>query len=119
MGSLLIVDDDKDALKNLEKYFTIAGYQVKTATDGFEALTILRDHKFQLLVTDLVMPNIDGLELIVTVSKEFPDMKIIAVTGFTDRISDLTIAAMTEAVFLKPLDLSKLENSIKVSLRGY
>ncbi len=120
-GSLLIVEDDEDALKNLEKYFSLVGYQVKTATDGLDALNVLRNknNEFQLLITDLVMPNIDGVELIATVTKEFPDMKIIAVTGFADRIGDLSIAAKTEAIFLKPLDLSKLENSVKTTLREY
>ncbi len=120
-GSLLIVEDDKDALKNIEKYFSLVGYQVKTATDGLDALRVLKDknNDFQILITDLVMPNIDGIELISTVTKEFPDIKIIAITGFADRIGDLSIAAKTEAIFLKPLDLSRLENSVKTILREY
>ncbi|MBU1344534.1 MAG: response regulator [Proteobacteria bacterium] len=119
--SLLIVEDDKAALTNLDKFFTLMGYQVKTAVDGLAALKVLRDkgNNFHLLITDLVMPNISGVALITSVKKEFPDMKIIAVTGYGEQISDLALAAEAEAVFLKPLDLSKLENSVNNLLREY
>lgn len=113
--SLLIVEDDTDALAHLEKFFTLTGYNVRTATDGLAALTILRDknNSFQLLITDLVMPNISGMALITTVKNEFPDIKIIAITGHGEQIGDLALAAEAEAVFLKPLDLPGLEAFIE------
>ncbi len=113
-NSLLIVEDDENALTKLDRYFTLEGYQVKTATDGLAALNVLRNesNSFQLIITDLVMPNISGVALITTVKEEFPDMKIIAVTGFGEEISELALAAKAEAVLLKPLDLPKLEDLI-------
>ncbi len=112
--SLLIVEDDEAALTNLEKFFTLIGYQVMTASDGLKALNILRDTQnyFQVLITDLVMPNISGVELITAIKEEFPDISIIAITGFGDQIADLALAAQAQAVFLKPLDLNKLEGFI-------
>jgi CheY-like chemotaxis protein len=112
--SLLIVEDDENALKHLDKFFTLMGYQVKTAPDGLAALKILQDkNNTQILITDLVMPNISGVALITTVKQEFPDIRIIAMTGFGEQIGDLALAAEAEAVFLKPLDLSRLEVFIR------
>ena len=112
--SLLIVEDDEAALTNLEKFFTLIGYQVMTASDGLKALNILRDTQnyFPVIITDLVMPNISGVALITKVKEEFPDIAIIAITGFGDQIAHLALAAQARAVFLKPLDLNKLEGFI-------
>ena len=111
---LLIVDDNEDILSTFYEFFNSMGYEVKTAIDGFAALKILRDKSnfFDCLITDLVMPNISGVGLISIVKKEYPDLKIIAMTGYGDQPGALASEAEADIVLFKPIDLFKIENTV-------
>lgn len=111
---LLIVDDNEDILSTFYEFFNSMGYEVKTAVDGFAALKILRDKSnfFDCLITDLVMPNISGVGLISIVKKEYPHLKIIAMTGYGDQPGALASEAEADVVLFKPIDLFKIENTV-------
>ena len=111
---LLIVDDNEDILSTFYEFFNSLGYEVKTAVDGFAALKILRDKPdyFDCLITDLVMPNISGVGLISIVKKEFPGLKIIAMTGYGDQPGALASEAEADLVLFKPIDLFKIEEKV-------
>ncbi len=111
---LLIVDDNEDILSTFYEFFNSMGYQVKTAVDGFAALKLLRDKSnfFDCLITDLVMPNISGVGLISIVKKEYPHLKIIAMTGYGDQPGALASEAEADVVLFKPVDLFKIENMV-------
>ncbi|WDP88273.1 MAG: response regulator [Desulfobacter sp.] len=111
---LLIVDDNEDILSTFYEFFNSLGYEVKTAVDGFAALKILRDKPdhFDCLITDLVMPNISGVGLISIVKKEFPNLKIIAMTGYGDQPGALASEAEADIVLFKPIDLFKIEENV-------
>jgi DNA-binding NtrC family response regulator len=113
-GRLLIVDDNEDILSTFYEFFNSMGYEVKTAVDGFAALKVLKDksNRFDCLITDLVMPNISGVGLISIVKKEYPDIKIIAMTGYGDQPGALASEAEADIVLFKPIDLFKIENSV-------
>jgi two-component system, response regulator YesN len=110
---VLIVDDnvmDRKCLFNiLEQNFQI---KAKMAKDGSEAIEKLKSNHFDLIITDIVMPNIDGIELARYVKANFPDIKIIAITGNTPYY--LIIAKMfgVEQVFEKPIDEQAITNYI-------
>ena len=114
LNRLLIVDDDKDILSTFYEFFNSMNYEVKTASDGFAALKLLKDKAnfFDCLITDLVMPNISGVGLISIVKKEYPDMKIIAMTGYGDHPGALASEAEADCVLFKPIDLFKIENIV-------
>ncbi len=114
MNRLLIVDDNEDILSTFYEFFNSMGYEVKTAVDGFAALKILRDKSnfFDCLITDLVMPNISGVGLISIVKKEYPHLKIIAMTGYGDQPGALASEAEADIVLFKPIDLFKIENTV-------
>ncbi len=114
LNRLLIVDDNKDILSTFYEFFNSMNYEVKTAVDGLAALKILKDEAyfFDCLITDLVMPNISGVGLITIVKKEFPDMKIIAMTGYGDQPGALASEAEADVVLFKPIDLFKIENTV-------
>lgn len=82
-AALLVVDDSAVARAKLRKLFEGAGYTVATATDGLEALDALARGRFAVLITDLEMPNMNGIELIAAVqgSLETEDLPIVAITG--------------------------------------
>ncbi len=111
---LLIVDDNEDILSTFYEFFNSLGYEVKTAIDGFAALKLLRDesYHFDCLITDLVMPNISGVGLIAIVKKEYPHLKIIAMTGYGDQPGALASEAQADVVLFKPIDLFKIENTV-------
>ena len=111
---LLIVDDNEDILSTFYEFFNSMGYEVKTAVDGFAALKLLREESllFDCLITDLVMPNISGVGLISIVKKEYPKLKIIAMTGYGDQPGALASEAEADVVLFKPIDLFKIENTV-------
>ena len=114
LNRLLIVDDNKDILSTFYEFFNSMNYEVKTAVDGLAALKLIKDESycFDCLITDLVMPNISGVGLISIVKKEFPDMKIIAMTGYGDQPGALASEAEADVVLFKPIDLFKIENTV-------
>jgi DNA-binding NtrC family response regulator len=111
---LLIVDDNEDILSTFYEFFNSMGYEVKTAVDGFAALKLMKDKSnfFDCLITDLVMPNISGVGLISIVKKEYPHLKIIAMTGYGDQPGALASEAEADIVLFKPIDLFKIENTV-------
>ncbi|THB79684.1 MAG: response regulator [Desulfobacteraceae bacterium] len=111
---ILVVDDNEDILSTFYEFFSSMGYTVKTAVDGFVALKLLRDkaNSFDALITDLVMPNISGVGLISIVKKEYPDIKIIAITGYGDKPGALASEAEADMVLFKPIDLFKIEAKV-------
>jgi DNA-binding NtrC family response regulator len=113
-NKILIVDDNKDILSTFYEFFNSMNYEVKTAVDGLAALKILKDKPncFDCLITDLVMPNITGVGLIAIVKKEYPGMKIIAMTGYGDQPGALASEAEADIVLFKPIDLFKIEDSV-------
>lgn len=108
------MDDNQDILSTFYEFFNSMNYEVKTAVDGLVALKILKEEKqgFDCLITDLVMPNISGVGLISIVKKEYPDIKIIAMTGYGDQPGALASEADADVVLFKPVDLFKIETSI-------
>lgn len=80
---ILIVDDEEDIRRLLGTALTqISGYRTETAQDGREALKLLREGRFDLVITDLQMPEMDGARLLDIARNEFPDIPIIVITGF-------------------------------------
>jgi DNA-binding response OmpR family regulator len=78
---ILVVDDDPGVRCLFETVLASEGYEVITAGDGEEAVRALREHACRAIVTDLVMPNREGLESIRSIRREFPECGIIAVSG--------------------------------------
>jgi CheY-like chemotaxis protein len=78
---VLVVDDDDQVLTMLCGILTDGGYDVSTAQDGANALRIAQTQSFDLLLTDLAMPERDGIEVIQSIRKQQPKLKIIAMSG--------------------------------------
>jgi DNA-binding NtrC family response regulator len=80
--AVLIVDDDVDHGRALAKIFERAGYRVHTAADGQDALAILTDWPFDLVITDLRMPRMNGIDLLRSVRAMNPHVPLLIVTAF-------------------------------------
>ena len=109
--TFLIVDDDPLALgwlrQGIEKHFS--GARVLTAVNGREGLDRLQTHQARLVITDLIMPEMDGFELITRIMTDYPDIPVIAVTGKAVAESQrLALKNGTLAVLFKPFGLQEL-----------
>lgn len=82
MPTVLIVDDDRDHNRALAKIFERAGYGVSTAQDGQEALTRFMERPADLVITDLRMPRMNGLDLLRNIRAMSPHIAVIIVTAF-------------------------------------
>lgn len=81
MARLLVADDDADVVRFIEEVLVRSGHEVATARDGLEALRRLELGDIALVVIDIVMPNMNGLDLIKEIQKKYPKIKIIAISG--------------------------------------
>ncbi len=81
MARILIVDDTPDLLQVLVMILRDAGHIITAARDGQEALGLLKRIEFDLMITDIVMPNKEGLETIMEARRAVPHLKIIAMSG--------------------------------------
>ena len=81
---ILVIDDDVLVLEVLSEMLTGAGYEVVGASDGVEGLRLYREAPFDLVLTDMIMPEKDGLEVVMDLRRDFPEVKIIALSGGGD-----------------------------------
>jgi DNA-binding NtrC family response regulator len=79
--SILVVDDEPGIRELLSLMLEAAGHTVRTAEDGMQAPKVLANQSVDIVITDLLMPERDGLEFITEVRKKFPKVKIIAMSG--------------------------------------
>jgi DNA-binding NtrC family response regulator len=80
--TVLVVDDDQDHNRALAKIFERAGYRVRTAEDGREALMVLTERPYDLIITDLKMPHMNGLDLLRSIRAMSADMPVVILTAF-------------------------------------
>jgi len=81
MESILIIDDEPQIRSMIRLILERAGYSVMEAADGVEGIRRFRENPVNLIITDLIMPNKDGIGMIIELKKEFPDARIIAMSG--------------------------------------
>ena len=81
MARILIIDDESQIRSMLRLMLERVGYEVVEAPDGIEGIRQYREKPADLIITDLIMPNKDGIGMIIDLKKEFPNVKIIAMSG--------------------------------------
>ncbi len=116
----VLIADDEDSMRSLvARAIAMDGHQTVTAEDGAEALDILtrEEGAFDLLLTDIKMPVMDGIALALTVARDFPDLTVLLMTGFADqreRASNLN--AIVHAVVTKPFSVSDIRAAVNNAL---
>lgn len=118
MARILVVDDETTIASILQQTLTRAGYEVLVARDGVAALEKLSMGGIDLVVTDIIMPNMNGLEMIKEMQKKHPQVKIIAISGGGPRGGPdayLTMAKDMGAVhcLFKPFMLNEVTALVK------
>ena len=117
MARILVVDDDRGMRDYLEIMLSREGYDVNTASGGKEALTLCRKHKFDLVITDLKMSGMDGVELLKSLKEVSPESMTILITGYAS--GETAVAAMKEGAYdylEKNFDPDDLKNLVRGAL---
>jgi DNA-binding NtrC family response regulator len=112
-GRLLIVDDEEAALQNLERALAKQGYDIATAGGGAEALALLTRQPFDVLLTDLRMEKIDGMQLLKACREQHPNMEVVVITGFAT--AEAAVQAMKQGAFhfiAKPFRLTEVRKVV-------
>jgi len=118
MARILIVDDEIKMARLLEITLKNEGYQVEKAYSSHEALKKIKSKSYDVVVTDLKMPGMDGIELLRIVKKNYPSTQVIMITAFGTIPS--AVKAMKEGAFhylTKPLNLEELKEVLKSALK--
>lgn len=115
MARLLVAEDDEAVRAFLEKAFELDGHDVRTAEDGAMALEVLveEDGAFDLLLTDIQMPVMDGIALALSAVRDFPDLPILLMTGYANqRERAHGLDALVEDVIMKPFSLADIREAV-------
>ena len=116
MSRILLVDDNLDFLKVQLRFLESLGHQVECARDGKEGFEISQTQSFDLIISDILMPEREGIESIRGWRKEFPNIKILAISGggSTSARENLTLAAYlgANATLMKPYSLTDLRQKL-------
>jgi CheY-like chemotaxis protein len=101
MHNVLVVDDELDVRDAIERVLERAGYSVRTTGDAADAIAELRRSSADVVITDIIMPKINGVEAIESIRKEFPAVRIIAISGGGNfGITAYQPAAITTSAYL-------------------
>ena len=119
MARVLIADDEDSMRSLVARAIGMDGHEIVTAQDGAEALDILTDNEgaFDLLLTDIKMPIMDGIALALAAARDFPALTILLMTGFADqreRASGLN--AIVHDVITKPFSVADIRSAVAGAL---
>ena len=118
-GRVLVVDDEAEGVELLREFLSAKGYEVITASDGDEALRKVKEERPHLILLDIQMPKMDGLEVLRRLREIDKEVGVIMITGVNEQ--EIARQAMALGAFdyiVKPLDLPYLEQSLwyKISM---
>jgi len=115
---ILVTDDELNTLKTLSANLENMGYRVDTATNGQEALELIRKRGFNIIIADIKLPDISGLEILETAKELNPETAVIMITGHASL--ETAVDAINEGAYayiLKPVSMSELETTLNNALR--
>lgn len=120
MARILVIDDDQAIRGTIRKILERSGHEVREAEDGVEGLKLFREDRPDLVVTDLVMPRKEGIETIIEIRAECPDVRILAVSGAetsvpAGRLFDAE-ALGADASLAKPFTVDQLRKAVAALL---
>lgn len=119
MAKILVADDEASVREFVSRALASQGHEVTAVADGGEALMAFARAKFDLLLTDIRMPVMDGVELALAVAKDHPDLPILMMTGYADeRERAFNLDQLIREVVAKPFDLATLCAKVAQALAG-
>ncbi|WP_281926829.1 response regulator [Roseibium album] len=121
MARILLTEDDEAVRSFVKRALELDGHSVDVAEDGGEAVEALTREKgeFDLLVSDIKMPVMDGIALALQTARDFPDMPILLMTGFADQRERANgLDALVHDVITKPFSLVDIRKAVRNAIAG-
>ena len=117
MARIIIIDDDVQILNMLRQMLEREGYDVAEASNGKQGIRLYREEPVGLIITDIIMPEKEGIETISELKRDYPDVKIIAISG-GGRIDpevylDMAKKLGAQRTFTKPVERKQLLNAVR------
>ena len=108
-AKILVAEDDDTVREFVVRALRQQGYEVAAVGDGLDALNALGAERFDLLLADIVMPELDGIALALKVAKDYPDMPVLLMTGYSaERQRAHNLDALIHDVITKPFTLRQI-----------
>lgn len=117
---IIVVDDEVAIQDALKHYFEFKGYSVRTAGNGREALQLLDEESAEVVITDIMMPEMNGIQLLRELKKSHPMIRVIVITGYVTLDNLLaTFRLGAEKCIYKPIvDFNDLDSSVEAAIES-
>jgi len=117
LAHILITEDDISVREFVSRVLSMHGHTVVEAEDGLMAVAILANEEFDLVLSDIVMPAMDGISLALKIKADFPELPIILMTGYADEHRRAhNLSALIDGLMLKPFNMEQLLAKINNAL---
>jgi len=120
MKQILIIDDEPQIRSMLKKMLEQEGFDIIVASDGKEGMKLFEKDPVDLVITEIIMPEKDGIEVIQALRQDYPDVPIIAMSGGgrnpPDGYLKMAKSSGAQATFEKPIEKKELLNAVKKAL---
>lgn len=118
MARILIIDDEPQLLAIYTSFLEVDDHQVDTAKDGGHGLALLTQHAYDLVITDIIMPETDGFEVLMALNQNYPQLKKIVITGGSALLEPGYLMATAEQlradkVIPKPVDFATFRAAVE------
>lgn len=116
MNKILIIDDDRDFLDLIKLEVSQLGWEVTAVDNGYEALQLLREHKIDVVLTDIAMPDMDGYQLYKQIRNFDDEIPIFMMTGFGYDPNHTLVKARKSGlhdILFKPFEMEELEEMLE------
>ena len=110
--TLFIIEDDEQVLSMMRNYFEYLGYRIITAFNGMEGLKMVSSEKYDLVITDIIMPYVSGVGIITVIKEKMPKIPVIAITAYGKNPERLAAEKQADVVLRKPFEMEKLKDHV-------
>jgi len=119
MARVLVVEDETSVAQFIARALDTAGHNVELAEDGGAGYRLAMDEHFDLLISDIRLPVVDGIALALALSGAQPELPILLMTGFSDKFEHATdLDDFTAGLLLKPFSMDELLDAVDGALAG-
>ncbi len=117
MNKILIVDDSKDIRDILSKMLSLMGFEAAVASNGNEALNLFLTNSFDLVLTDLEMPDLDGWTLALHIKDKSPNTPVVLITGSEKKaVMERLEGSSIDSILFKPFMLEDIQKTVQIML---
>jgi len=114
LAAILIAEDDNAVREFVSRALRQDGHDITAVGDGQQALSALKKGRFDMLLTDIVMPQLDGIALALKAAKDFPDLPVLLMTGYAaERQRAHNLDALIQHVISKPFTLDEIRDAVR------